>query len=326
MISVIVPIYRCEIYLDKLVQSVLSQTYSDFEVILIDDGSTDGTVESAREYEKKDPRIHVIVQDHAGVSAARNRALKLVQGEYILFIDGDDYIESELFEKLISAYKNNGPGCVTYMMRYRNGKSGEIYRESHIPCDKRYVLNTGDDVISHILRKEGPCYSVWGHMFRADIIEKNQLKFQETMFLGEDSLFFWEYLMCCNDVMLIDYVGYNYVIHDGSLTKRERDPWKDDIPQRLLLCENLNNFILANKKHQFNTFAAYIAWATLNQICKTWESTGNTENLKACLKTKTVKDCIYPLILKYASLRRKILTLIFRTSPHLFRYCLKIFS
>ena len=326
MISVIVPIYRCKIYLDRLVQSILSQTYSDFEAILIDDGSTDGTVEAAREYEKKDHRIRVVVQDHTGVSAARNRALKLVRGEYILFIDGDDYIEPELFEKLISAYKDNNPGCVTYMMRSLNGENGEIYRESHIPSDRRYVLNTGDDIVSHILRKDGPCYGVCGHMFRTDIVVKNQLKFQENMFLGEDSLFFWEYLMCCDNVLLIDYVGYNYVIHSGSLTKTERDIWKDNISQRLLLCEGLNDFILGNKKYQFQTFLVYIAWSTLNQICEAWKSSGNTENLKACLKTKTVKECIYPVLLKHALLRRKIMTLIFRLSPYLYRFCLKIFS
>ena len=100
-ISVIVPVYKVEPYINHCVDSILAQTYRDFELILVDDGSPDNCGKICDEYAKQDSRVHVIHQENKGVSAARNAGISLAKGEYISFIDGDDYVEKDFFERII---------------------------------------------------------------------------------------------------------------------------------------------------------------------------------------------------------------------------------
>lgn len=99
MVSIIVPIYNAEQYISKCIESILAQTYRDFELILVDDGSTDMCGKICDEYAKQDSRVHVIHQENKGVSAARNAGISLAKGEYIMFVDSDDFITENMLEK-----------------------------------------------------------------------------------------------------------------------------------------------------------------------------------------------------------------------------------
>ena len=101
MVSIIVPIYNVEQYISKCIESILAQTYRDFELILVDDGSPDMCGTICDEYARTDSRVYVIHQENKGLSAARNAGISLAKGEYISFIDGDDYVEKDFFERII---------------------------------------------------------------------------------------------------------------------------------------------------------------------------------------------------------------------------------
>lgn len=322
MISIIVPIYHCRKYMDKMLQSILSQTYSDFQLILADDGSTDGSLELALEYVKKDSRIEVVTQSHSGVAAVRNTALNIVKGEYILFVDGDDYIEPELLEKLISECKNKNIDSISYMFR-RIGENGDLLFEMHTTAEE-YLLNNGSDIIYYLLNSKGPKYSVCGTLFSTDIIQKNHIRFQEDLYLGEDTLFLWEYLMCCDRIRLIDYVGYNYIKRPQSLTTTYCDDWNDKINQQFISFRCLYDFVFSRNKRDFIIFLAYKGWLIINDINAAYQKTKNREKLKQYRKSNEIKKLIYPIILKNAPLRRKIMTLIFIMSPYFFNRCMKL--
>ncbi len=110
MLSIIVPVYDLEQYLPACIESVLRQTYGDFELILVDDGSTDGSLSVCRAYETKDPRIRVFHKENGGVSSARNFGLEHAAGEYISFVDGDDQLEPDLYERLMDDLARSGAG------------------------------------------------------------------------------------------------------------------------------------------------------------------------------------------------------------------------
>lgn len=113
MVSIIVPIYNVEQYISKCIESILAQTYRDFELILVDDGSPDMCGTICDEYAKQDSRVHVIHQENKGVSAARNAGISLAKGEYISFIDGDDYVEKDFFERIITQFTDE-VDCVCF--------------------------------------------------------------------------------------------------------------------------------------------------------------------------------------------------------------------
>lgn len=108
MVSIIVPIYNVEQYISKCIESILAQTYRDFELILVDDGSTDMCGKICDEYAKQDSRVHVIHQENKGVSAARNAGISLAKGEYIMFVDSDDFITENMLEKMHDCIAESG--------------------------------------------------------------------------------------------------------------------------------------------------------------------------------------------------------------------------
>lgn len=123
MISVIVPSYNVELYLERCVQSLVSQTYTDLEIILVDDGSTDGTGELCDKLARRDHRIKVIHKENGGLSDARNAGIKIATGEYYSFIDGDDFIEADTYECMISEMADPAVSIVAgdFLLRISKG-------------------------------------------------------------------------------------------------------------------------------------------------------------------------------------------------------------
>ena len=126
LISIIVPIYNSENYIKKCLDSILAQTYSNLEVILIDDGSTDNSYNICKDYQKKDNRIVLLQQKNAGVSRARNHGLEVAKGEYIGFVDSDDYIEPEMYEILLNSIIESNSKIAICNYYYENEDSKEI--------------------------------------------------------------------------------------------------------------------------------------------------------------------------------------------------------
>ena len=212
-ISVIIPAYNVEEYIAKCLDSVLSQTYTDLEVIVINDGSTDSTAEIAKKY-VTDPRLIVIDQKNAGVSAARNAGIAAASGKLLAFVDSDDYIEPQMYELLHAALRENNADMAicNYNLIY----------DSH--TDKQYsrvcseTADIYDDVYGYFCKYcacPKPNNYMWTRLYYTDIVKKSGVLF-ENFRLGDDVLFSFKLLPHMKRVAFIEDGLYNYYQRSSS--------------------------------------------------------------------------------------------------------------
>lgn len=223
MISVIVPVYNVKEYLGRCIESILGQSFGDIEVILVDDGSTDGSGEICDSYALRDGRVRVIHKTNGGVSAARNTAIDVVQGEYMFFADSDDYLKKDCLETLHNAILENSCDCVS--MNYCLVDDKENVEEvKHPLCSA--VLTNDAQRLSYIINsvlKETSIRALWSKLFKTEIIKKHDIKICETCEnFAEDMGFYLVYLMKCKKIVMLDYAGYYYYQRSGSMMDKTK--------------------------------------------------------------------------------------------------------
>ena len=184
-ISVIVPVYNTEKYLPRCIESVLAQTFVDWEMLLIDDGSTDASGSICDEYAAKDERIRVFHKENGGVSSARNLGLDNAQGEWITFVDSDDWIE----ENFLKSFDGNLDADLVLGNMIEKGPLGNLLR--NIPSGYHHPLKKALEGNLTKLAFESSC----GKMFRGSLIKK--LRFDESMVTGEDHYFMLKVYVHC---------------------------------------------------------------------------------------------------------------------------------
>lgn len=210
--SVIVPVYNSEKYLKRCIDSILHQTISDLELILVNDGSKDSSGKICDDYKKKDSRIVVVHQENGGVSKARNAGLDIAKGEYIVFVDSDDYVNDTYLEHLDN---DDADLVIAGFTCFERGKEKErIYKRQYYSLDDKSIMCR--------LLEEGKLSSVWGRKFKTDIIKENNIRLIEGQSIGEDVCFVCEYLFCCEDLLFISEVDYNYVGGEEVSLSRNR--------------------------------------------------------------------------------------------------------
>lgn len=223
-VSIIVPIYNVEKYLDHCMQSLLNQTLKDIEIIMVDDGSPDNCPQMCDEYAKIDNRIKVIHKKNGGLSDARNAGLNIATGEYVAFIDSDDYTSTEAYEILYNKAKETNADIVFAGFKYQNA-DGSI--------DKCFLLDNifdNHDAIIEFLssmiydkkpRKDTIWMSVWNGIYKRELLEKNRISFKsEREYLSEDILFHTQLIPLCKRIVCIPKTFYNYCYNDMSLTRK----------------------------------------------------------------------------------------------------------
>ena len=215
MISIIVPIYNVEKYLSKCIDSILAQTYNDIEVILVDDGSPDNCPMICDEYAQKDNRVIVIHQKNAGVSAARNAGLKAAHGEYIGFVDPDDWISSSMYQEMITALERENADLAICGYDYydENGAvdTARRYKEKadEIITQKEFMSRLSD--MPPTVR-QGTC----NKLFRAELL--SDISFKKHMHSAEDVLFLSEYSSRICKVIIVHKPHYKNLVRTGSAT------------------------------------------------------------------------------------------------------------
>ena len=202
MISVIVPVYKAEKYLHRCVESILAQSYTDFELLLIDDGSPDNSGSICDEYAAQDARVRVFHKENGGVSSARNLGLANARGEWITFIDADDYIESDFLD-----IQKDG----TEDLLIQNYKILEGKKTISFIFDKRVISELEkQDLINENIEKQ--VFRVpWAKFFKRDIIVSNNILFVEGVKIGEDTLFVLDYLYHVRSVRYLSCSNYIYI-------------------------------------------------------------------------------------------------------------------
>lgn len=233
MLSIIIPVFNSEAYLEKCVNSVLNQTFIDFELILIDDGSSDKSSLICESFGDEDKRIKIIHQSNQGVSSARNTGLDICKGDYVMFIDSDDWINEDFCDTLMSqvSYADFVIGGYTTLnfnenLEYAMKRKKIIFPNQLGDCfDEMYENNFFNAPFSKIYRKE---------------LIGNQ-RFDTSVLLGEDFLFNLEYLSKCKIIIISETTGYYYnCMNVGAATKKFRE---NDIKQINFLYKEGKNFL-----------------------------------------------------------------------------------
>lgn len=206
-ISVIVPVYNVEQYLCRCVDSILAQTFPDFELLLIDDGSKDRSGEICDEYAGKDERVRVFHKENGGVSSARNLGIDNAKGEWISFIDADDRILPEFLQSLIET-ADESDELIVGGNTYFGEEEGETVPPENIVVKrehfKDYIFNDSEWTWQRIF------YVVWGKLFRLNIIKENKLKFDINMIRSEDTTFMLIYMTKIESVKFCSVKNYSY--------------------------------------------------------------------------------------------------------------------
>lgn len=195
LVSVIIPVYNRENVIEECINSVLAQSYQDFEIVIVDDGSTDGTYEICKGLAAKDERIKLFAGEHGGVSAARNIALDKTSGEYVFFLDSDDVIYPLLLGTLASGIKENRASiaatCVVNVSQARWEKVREKIAENPVHGETKYFTN--EEALYSIFHSKSPLSCIGGVMMKKELI--GDTKFRTDLFIGEDYYFIYQNLI-----------------------------------------------------------------------------------------------------------------------------------
>ena len=216
MVSVIVPVYNVEKYLHRCVDSILAQTFTDFELILVDDGSPDKCGAICDEYAQKDNRIRVIHKENGGPSSARNTGMEIAAGQYYMFCDSDDYVAPQWCERMFNAIRAH-PNALVSSDIYKTGHNEDFLIEQEEFADEIML----SDYFS--LYKHGISAYTPNKIFDSSIIRKNEIKFNPNCRFSEDVAFVVEYCCYCKEIVYIPQKLYCYNQNDMSLMCRYYD-------------------------------------------------------------------------------------------------------
>lgn len=247
-VSIIIPIYKVEKYIRRCIESIITQTYYNLEIILVDDGSPDNCPRICDDYAKKDHRIKVIHKQNGGLSDARNAGLKIFSGDYIYFLDGDDYVEKTLIEKALGNAIATASDLVIFNY-YKVDELDNLLATSDFKIGKYEI---GDhnriDYIVNILTKYKTGWEAWNRLYKADLIRKNNLLFWDNkLIFAEDFGFSLYFSLYASKITCISDVLYYYVIRENSIMSQATDEPK--LSAALTLCKLMEEKIASSFKN-----------------------------------------------------------------------------
>lgn len=250
--SIIIPVYNAEKYIDSCLSSIIKQSYKNYEIIVIDDGSTDRTLDICQRYKKNNTDINIIVyhQENTGVSAARNRGIKLATGKYIIFVDADDEINEKMlciYDKYVDLYDADLIFCgyEEYNLDFEKSKLYSV-DNNWIGTKEEFLMSKFDELFYKWM-----VHSPWNKVFKSKIIKQNMIKFNEEYSIYEDVNFVLDNLNNVNSIVVLSDILYTYKVkQQGSLvTKYHPNAYSAyfDFNDKL-------EILLGNKKDTFNLF------------------------------------------------------------------------
>ncbi|MBO4654863.1 MAG: glycosyltransferase family 2 protein [Bacteroidales bacterium] len=242
-ISIIVPVYKVEQYLRRCLDSIQNQTFTDWECILIDDGSPDNSGSICDEYAQKDKRFRVIHQENKGVSAARNAGLNVARGEWISFVDSDDYLYPDALKDLFGAIQ---PECLVVSgIQFSDGQKKQTYT-SHTADVNEYVSKLFQD------SDLGYLGYLFPKLYDASIIKEKNIRFDEAISYNEDRLFVLQYVLNCKNVIFSNGIAYNYNQRNDSAMGIVRNSYNPRMITELIAFEKMLEILLVrDRKNSF---------------------------------------------------------------------------
>ncbi len=207
-ISVVIPVYNADKYLARCLDSLLAQTMTDWQAICVNDGSRDNSLEILREYAARDKRIQIIDKKNAGVSAARNDGMAVATGEFIHFMDADDFIDAQYYEHMFVTANDADVdiACSGFVTDTRFARDIVYRRQTKLTNLRDMVRDTYMLTDSY----------VWRYLFRREFLEKNKLKFDTSLSSQEDAVFVMMAFERAGALVIVPYVSYHYMFNDAS--------------------------------------------------------------------------------------------------------------
>lgn len=245
-VSIIIPIYDVEKYLERCVESVIHQTLKNIEIILVDDGSTDNCPLICEKYKERDKRIKVVHKVNGGLASARNTGLKIATGEYILFVDSDDWIEPETVEELVNVAEKHQVDFVRFRPMYAgwpNHKDGSLCNFGTEEGIKEGLYQK-EDIVREVYPRLfatpqltlGVIVAAWRSLYRKDFLKKSKILFDEEIRYSEDTIFSSKVVVAANSFYYLDGPRYyHYFYNENSITKSyKKDYWENN--KKLISC------------------------------------------------------------------------------------------
>lgn len=304
LISVIIPAYNSELYIERAIKSILSQKYNNLELIIIDDASKDSTLERCTYFSKVDSRIKVIhLEENRGVSYARNLGIDTASGEYLIFVDSDDYISSDFISNLL---KNADADL--YLSLYRKIMISGEYWDVTLDYTGILELKQNNDKILD-LQKKLLFSAPWGKIYKLDIIQKHNIKFDLQYHYGEDTLFVIDYLMYVSKIYISPTIDYFYFQTPESLSSK-RPSFETLLNWSFIILERRMAFSLLlseNKKYieeahiQYSNYLATSFYALFSGKCN-YTKSERLENISLLKDKKWWKEFSISLKVKKSSL------------------------
>ena len=299
-ISVIVPVYNAEKYLHRCIESILEQTYTDFELLLINDGSNDNSGVICDEYVIKDSRVRVFHKKNGGVSSARNLGIDNSKGNWVTFIDSDDWVEKDYLNCLL---ENNEEGFAV---------SAYIYeRENKISYEKLNdeLITIGPDTLTGVLMK-GAFTTPYSKLYKYEILKKEDIRFNCKLTSCEDTLFVWTYLLYIDKIKTIDRFTYHYCITGNGLSNK-----RISIDESIFAMECFYKLLLEfQKKHKTFDIRVRHIWLvdqffkkTMNEeVCENKKFNQRKNKLLRILQSESVICLLQDKVVMPKGLKRKI--------------------
>lgn len=292
-ISIIMPAYNADRFLCCALESLLVQSFTDFEIILLNDGSKDNTVKIATEYAKHDSRIVFIDKSNEGVAITRNKGIDMARGEYIFFVDADDIIFPDSLKSIVNALKNRQPDLLRYEFQTID-KEGNLFSTNYEAGYRRKYANktmSPSEFMQCVMRRE---YQLCFNVFRRELLIRQQLRFMEGCTYNEDTLFIARYLSYSKTCLYVPVLCYGYRKYEDAVTAKFTEKnFKDvfNVFENLnILANNTSDRILANNILRVSQMLGFSIYKYLPQY-------GTQEHKKAimeqCLKRPLIMEWKY---------------------------------
>lgn len=219
-VSIVIPVYNSEKYIQECIDSIINQEYSNWELILVDDGSVDSSLEICKKNSEQDNRIIVVSQENMGSNFARKNGTEIASGKLITYVDSDDYVDNDYIQNLVTGLGENDLAVAGLISKDRKIQCGIDVEKYHIDLNSPVIRKMiySDDNIS-----VGMLTSMCGKIYKTEIAKQIFKKLDMTIYYGEDAEFVFKYIISCKSVNILDYCGYHYRENDDSITHSSHD-------------------------------------------------------------------------------------------------------
>ena len=295
LVSIIIPVYNAEKWIKKTLESVIYQTYTELDILVIDDGSTDSSYQICTEFAKADGRITLVHQENAGPSSARNKGLEMAVGEYITFVDADDYLADDYIEYLYKEIINlqvDIASCSQYVAySYGVRKKADRRKSKKI---------TSAEALKRMLYGKGVTVGPWAKLYRKELW--NNVRFPEGLYF-EDLATTYKLIDKCKSYGLGYSKKYYYCIHEESVTTSSFNEKQLDM---LTAANEVSEYVICNHKKMYNAAIRFKVWAYLSTLNRIYKAAVDFPKLENQIILEILKNRKYVLLDKNSSVRDKV--------------------